>query len=118
MSAPAAPLARRESDLLARVAEGETYVEIARAWVVAETTVRHAGFRVMRKLGARTITHAVHLAHLAGLLESRPERHGDHPGYMRHVRAGEEPCGACRVGERAYRKELRAARKAPKVDAA
>jgi DNA-binding CsgD family transcriptional regulator len=97
-------------ELLTRVATGETYPQIAKDWVVAEITVRTTGVRVMRKLGASTIANAVFLACRAGILDPN-RRHGDHPGFAAHKYYGEEPCEACWEGERAYRRELRAARK-------
>lgn len=107
---PLPSLTARELQLITRVAEGETYPQIARDWVVAEITVRTTGARVMRKLGASTIANAVFVACREGILEPR-RRHGDHPGFAAHVYRGEDPCEACREGERAYRRELRAARK-------
>jgi DNA-binding CsgD family transcriptional regulator len=104
-------------ELLTRVANGESYPQLARDWVVEQITVRTTGVRVMRKLGANTITHAVFLAVQTGLLDPR-RRHGDHPGFVAHQRRGEDPCEACWDGERAYRRERRAARKAAKGHAA
>lgn len=109
---PAMYLTARELELLTRVANGETYIQIARDWVVEEVTVRGTGFRVLRKLGANNITHAVLLACRAGILDGRPQRHGDHAGYAAHVYRGEDPCAACKAGESQYRAERRAARKA------
>lgn len=114
MTAPATVpvLTARETEVLRRVAAGDTYVHIARDWIVQPVTVRTVGLHIIRKLGARTITHAVFLACRAGLLDGRAQRHGDHAGYARHVYAGEEPCEACREGERAYRQAYRAGRRA------
>lgn len=97
--------------LLTRVAEGETYRQVAKDWVVAEITVRTTGARVMRKLGACTIAHAVFLAVQLRILDPT-RRHGDHPGFAAHRYYGEEPCEACWDGERAYRRERHAARRA------
>jgi DNA-binding CsgD family transcriptional regulator len=107
---PAPSLSGREMELLNRVAEGETYPQIAVDWVVADITVRTTGVRVMRKLGASTITNAVFLAVRFGLLDPN-RRHGDHAGFAAHRYRGEDPCEACWEGERAYRRGLRAARK-------
>jgi hypothetical protein len=74
--------------------------------------------RVLDKLGAANAPHAVLLACRAGLLDGRPQRHGDHAGYVAHARRGEDPCDACDAGERAYRADLRANRKRVAVDAA
>lgn len=106
-------LSPRESEVLRRVANGETYRQVASDWGVEEITARTAGVRVMRKLGANTITHAVHLAWQAGIL--RRERHGDHAGYAAHLYRREEPCDLCKAGERDYRN---ARRNQPKEQAA
>ncbi|MFF9287564.1 response regulator transcription factor [Streptomyces griseosporeus] len=107
---PSHPLTARELELLTRVANGESYPQLAKDWGVEPISVRTTGVRVMRKLGANTITHAVFLAVQAGLLDPR-RRHGDHAGFAAHRYRGEEPCEACWEGERAYRRERRAARK-------
>ncbi|MEU5043211.1 helix-turn-helix domain-containing protein [Streptomyces griseorubiginosus] len=110
---PVPSLTDREMELLTRVANGESYPQIAADWVVEQITVRTTGVRVLRKLGANHITHAVFLACRAGLLDGRPQRHGDHAGFAAHERRGEDPwaCEACAEGERAYRRDRRAARK-------
>jgi DNA-binding CsgD family transcriptional regulator len=94
-------LTARESEALRRVANGETYRQIAADWGVEEITVRTTGSRVLRKLGANNIAHAVHLAYQAGIL--RRERHGDHAGYAAHIYRRETPCDPCKAGEREYR---------------
>jgi DNA-binding CsgD family transcriptional regulator len=108
---PLPSLTARELELLTRVANGESYPQIAADWVVEQITVRTTGARVLRKLGANNITHAVFLACGMRILEPT-RRHGDHPGFNAHKYRGEEPCEACWEGERAYRAERRAARKA------
>ncbi|MFF0588480.1 LuxR C-terminal-related transcriptional regulator [Streptomyces sp. NPDC003781] len=110
MNAPS--LSPRQLELLRRVANGETYRQLASDWGVAELSVRATGARVLRKFDANSIAHAVHLAHLAGIL--RRERHGDHAGFTAHVRRGEDPWACtqgCPEGERAYRAERRQQRK-------
>ncbi|MER5902980.1 LuxR C-terminal-related transcriptional regulator [Streptomyces mirabilis] len=105
-------LSQREADVLRRVANGETYRQLASDWGVEEVTVRTTGVRVMRKLGANTIAHAVHLAHLAGIL--RRERHGDHAGFAAHRYRGEDPWACtqgCPEGERTYRADQRQRRR-------
>ncbi|WP_157849399.1 response regulator transcription factor [Streptomyces violaceorubidus] len=100
-----------ELAVLERAANGATYALIARDLGYQEKSVSKMALRLARKLGARNITHAVFLAVAAGVLDPR-RRHGDHPGFVAHRRRGEEPCEACWDGERAYRRERRAARKA------
>ncbi|MDX3531187.1 LuxR C-terminal-related transcriptional regulator [Streptomyces sp. ID05-39B] len=108
---PVPSLTARERELLTRVANGESYRQVAKDWTVEEITVRSAGARLLKKLGANNITHAVFLACRDGILDPN-RRHGDHPGFIAHKRRGEEPCEACWHGERAYRTERRRARKA------
>ncbi|MEU6925523.1 helix-turn-helix transcriptional regulator [Streptomyces sp. NPDC046631] len=115
---PAVSLTENELTVLQRAAQGETYAAIAQALGYAEKSVNKMGFRLIRKLGASNITHAVLLACQAGLLDGKPRRHGDHAGFAAHQYRGEEPCEACWEGERAYRRGRKAARKATKVDAA
>jgi DNA-binding CsgD family transcriptional regulator len=110
-------LSAREFDLLSRVANGESYRELARDWGVEEITVRTTGARVLRKLGANNITHAVLLACRAGLLDGRPQRHGDHAGYVAHQRRGETPCEACAAGELEYQAERARIKRQQRADA-
>lgn len=98
-------LTARQLELLRRVANGETYRQIATDWGIEEITARTTGYRVIRKLGANNITHAVHLAYQAGIL--RRERHGDHAGYAAHIYRREDPCDLCKAGERDYRNSRR-----------
>ena len=107
-----ADLTPREKEVLARVAQGDTYASIASTYGLSLRTICWVGQVINRKLGARNITHAVLLACRAGILDGRPQRHGDHAGYEAHRRRGEDPtqCEPCRVGERDYRNELKAQR--------
>ncbi|MFI9271819.1 response regulator transcription factor [Kitasatospora sp. NPDC052896] len=111
-------LTAHQHTILQRVADGHTYAEIARELTMTEKGLQAGVRRVLVKLGARNAPHAVHIAHQAGLLGHRPERHGDHAGYARHVRAGEDPreCPlGCHAAELAYRASRRAARTASKT---
>ena len=99
------PLVDREVQVLALIAKGGSYAEIAVELHLARASVKNYAHSAIKKLGARSQAHAVHLAHLSGIL--RRERHGDHAGFVAHTRRGEEPCGACWAGEREYRAELR-----------
>lgn len=103
---------RRQLDLLRAVAAGDTYAEIARRTGGSVPGVKSTLLRLKRHLGARTVAHAVHLAYQAELF-TVAGRHGDHAGYMRHVRRGEDPrtCPhGCHAGELTYRAQRRAAR--------
>lgn len=99
----------RESEFLQRLADGETTREIADAWNMAQTSIWTVAERLRKKLGAKTNEHAVLLACRAGILDGRPrsQRHGDHAGYTQHQKRGEEACGPCKAGERAYQVERR-----------
>lgn len=108
-----ADLTARELDVLTRMANGSTYEAIGREYDRSVRTICWIGQVVMRKLGARSIAHAVLLACQAGILDGRPRRHGDHAGYAAHVYRGEDPtlCEPCRAGESAYRIARRAERR-------
>ena len=106
---PGMPLVEREIQVLKLIAEGGSYAEIAAELILAHASVKNYAHSAIKKLGARSQAHAVHLAHLAGLL--RRERHGDHAGYAAHVYRGEEPCDRCKAGEAEYRAERRQRRR-------
>jgi len=108
---PVPSLAAREVEYLERLAHGETIQEIARAWNYEESGARSIGERLRKKLGAKTNTQAVFVAVQLKILDPA-RRHGDHAGFAAHRYRGEEPCDECWEGERAYRRERRAARKA------
>ena len=115
---PVPSLTPREVEYLERLAQGESIQEIAQECHYEESGARSIGERLRKKLGARTNTQAVFLACQAGILDGRPQRHGDHAGFAAHRYRGEEPCEACWQGERAYRADRRAARKAAQQHAA
>lgn len=111
MTAPGRPvLTELERQTLELVAQGVTYLQIGRQRGTSEIAPRNQMGRVLRKLGAQTAAHAVFLACQAGLLDGRPQHHGDHNGYEAHVRRRDEICDPCRDGERAYRAALKAAK--------
>ena len=109
---PAPSLTDHEVRVLEFVALGYTHEQIARELVMTPKGVTPTVNRAVKKLGARNAPHAVLLACRAGLLDGRPQRHGDHAGFAAHRYRGEEPCEECWEGERAYRRDLRAARRA------
>lgn len=111
-------LTGRERLVLERVAGGDTYAAVARSLGISHNTAEWYGKQVMRKLGAKSIAHAVLLACQAGVLDGRPRRHGDHAGFAAHRARSEEPCDECWAGERVYRADLRRARRTAKADAA
>ena len=109
MTAP--QLSDRELHVLQRAAKGEIYDRIAADWGVTGRTVKQIASKMFAKLGARSMPHAVFLACRSGLLDGRPQRHGDHAGFAAHRYRGEEPCDACRAGEREYRAQQRRRRR-------
>lgn len=113
---PTPSLSEVELAVLQGVANGRTYRTIAKQINYTYKSVKEVGVRVLRKLGAEDMPHAVFLACGAGILDPR-RRHGDHAGFAAHRYRGEKPCEACWEGERAYRRERRAARNARSVSA-
>lgn len=108
---PAPSLAGNEMAVLQGAAAGETYAQTAARIFLTEKSVSNVGLRVMAKLGARTMAQAVFVAVQLKILDPT-RRHGDHAGFAAHRYYGEEPCEECWEGERAYRRDRRAARKA------
>ncbi|MFF1544114.1 hypothetical protein [Streptomyces sp. NPDC058291] len=109
-TSPGGELTALETAALRHAADGHTIESSARLLSSSMPAVQDARHRLMGKLGAQSMAHAVHLAHQAGIL--RRERHGDHAGYAAHTYRGEEPCDPCKAGERAYRNDRRQQRKA------
>jgi DNA-binding CsgD family transcriptional regulator len=100
-------LTDNELAVLRGCAAGETNSETAQRLHFNVKAVEKINTRVFRKLGANNAPHAVLLACQAGILDGRPQRHGDHAGYAAHWYRGEDPCDACRRGERVYRNSRR-----------
>ncbi|MEW1803248.1 LuxR C-terminal-related transcriptional regulator [Streptomyces virginiae] len=94
-------------------AEGSTHAAIGYQLGIDEKSVGKLMTEVFRKLGAVSMPNAVLLACRAGLLDGRPQRHGDHAGYEAHRRRGETPCEACKAGERAHRSRYKGRQKPP-----
>lgn len=108
----AATLNANELAVLTAAAAGDTYAVIGARLGLCEKAVSKIAVRAGRKLGATNIANAVFLACRAGILDGRPQRHGDHAGYEAHRRRGETPCEACKVGERAHRSRYKGRQKA------
>ena len=108
---PTSSLTPRETEVLKLASTGKSYIQIARALGVTENTVHTFLGRIFRRRGAQNLPHAVLLGCQTGVLDGRPQRHGDHAGFAAHRYRGEEPCEACWEGERAYRRARRAARR-------
>ena len=107
---PAPSLNPAEMTVLRGRANGLTYMQLAAQMHYTYSSTVNVGSRVIEKMGARDMAHAVFIGVQTGLLDPR-RRHGEHAGFAAHRYRGEEPCEACWEGERAYRRALRAARK-------
>lgn len=105
------PLTTLELHVLEQIANGLSCREIAAANSYTHHAALKTTTRILRKLNAQNRAHAVFLAVATGVLDPT-RRHGDHAGFVAHRRRGEEPCEACWEGERAYRRDRRAVRKA------
>lgn len=105
-------LTEHQLRILRMVAAGRTHAQIAAELCLTPKGLTSGVNRVLAKLGASNAPHAVLLACRAGILDGRPQRHGDHAGYVAHVRRGEDPkdCPPCWAGERAYRNNPNATR--------
>jgi len=97
----------REIEFLSRLGRGETTRQIAEAWHMEMTSIWTVAERLRRKLGATTNEQAILLACQAGILDGRPQRHGDHAGFVAHTRRREAPCDDCVRGELDYRAQRR-----------
>jgi DNA-binding CsgD family transcriptional regulator len=104
-STPTRDLTELDVAVLRCAAQGHTIEATAHQLGKTATAVQDTRHRLMGKLGAKSLPHAVHLAWEIGIL--RRERHGDHPGYAAHLYRGESPCEACKAGERDYRNSRR-----------
>lgn len=113
MTAPPTDLlSERQRRILWHRAQGLSGPQIARLEYVAVSTVDWHERVIRHVLGARNITHAVHLATLSGLIGARIDC-GDRPAYLRHLRRGEPTDLACRLANARHSVEQRAARLAP-----
>ncbi|MEV4424023.1 helix-turn-helix transcriptional regulator [Streptomyces sp. NPDC049602] len=104
-----AELTAHQIEVLRMVAEGRTHSEIAARLVVTPKGATATVNRVLAKLGANNAPHAVLLACQAGILDGRPQRHGDHAGYEAHRKRGEDPrdCEPCWLGEQAHKRAMK-----------
>ena len=72
----AAPLTKRETQILTHVAEGNTNKEIASILSISEQTIKNHVSAILRKLNANDRAHAVTLALQSGWIspEAKPRR--------------------------------------------
>lgn len=61
----------REMELLRAVAAGGSYKQLATRWGITPAGAKAAGGRLLKRLGARSMAHAVDIAWRAGLLGGR-----------------------------------------------
>lgn len=115
---PTVSLSPRQQEVLQHAANGLSIPETAKIMHLAVGTIHYHQQVIVTALRARNIMNAVFLACQAGVLDGRRRRHGDHAGFTAHRVRGEEPCEACWVGERAYRRGRKAARKTRSAHAA
>jgi DNA-binding NarL/FixJ family response regulator len=80
----AAPLTKRETQILTYVAEGNTNKEIASILSISEQTIKNHVSAILRKLNANDRAHAVTLALQSGWIspEARPRRIAEDFGEM------------------------------------
>ncbi|MFJ5644088.1 response regulator transcription factor [Streptomyces sp. NPDC093223] len=108
------PVTPHQLKALQLAATGHTHQQIASELGISEKSVGKLMTEIFRKIGAKSMPHAVLLACQAGILDGRPQRHGDHAGFTAHVRRGEDPWACphgCPEGERTYRTERRRTRR-------
>jgi len=76
MQGVAAPLTKRETEILTYVAEGNSNKEIARILTISEQTIKNHVSAILRKLNANDRAHAVTLALRGGWIspEAKPRR--------------------------------------------
>jgi two-component system response regulator DegU len=76
MEGVAAPLTKRETQILTYVAEGNTNKEIAHILSISEQTIKNHVSAILRKLNANDRAHAVALALHSGWIspEAKPRR--------------------------------------------
>ncbi|MFD4921184.1 response regulator transcription factor [Streptomyces goshikiensis] len=112
MTAPARPggqLSELETQVLRLAARGSTIAAIARTLGSTPPAVQDSRHRLMAKLGARNIAHAVHLGTLLGLIGQYSDC-GDRAAYLRHLRRKEAACPACKLANARHAVDQRAGR--------
>lgn len=79
MEGVAAPLTKRETEILTYVAEGNSNKEIARILTISEQTIKNHVSAILRKLNANDRAHAVALALRSGWItpEAKPRKSPD-----------------------------------------
>lgn len=106
---PGPELSDRQRTILWHRAQGLSGPQIARTERIAVSTVDWHERVIRHALDAQNITHAVHLAHVAGLIGTYPDC-GDRNAYLRHLRRREPTCTACRAANARHAVDQRAGR--------
>ena len=107
-------LSVRQRQILWLRAQGLSGPQIARREHIAIGTLAYHEQVIVTRLEARNITHAVHLAGMAGLIGER-EDCGDRAAYLRHLRRREDACLACRAANARHEADRRAGRLATRT---
>jgi DNA-binding CsgD family transcriptional regulator len=97
------PLTEFQRRIVQHAALGFTQRETARELGTTWQSVAHSGRMAMRKLDARSMAHAVHLAGIAKLISPYPC--GDYRTYTWHLNHGVPLDEACRAARREYDNE-------------
>jgi len=79
---PGQELTEQEQDVLEWLARGWTYARVGRVTGLSVSGVKYTVDRIVVKLGAQNLVHAVHQAHCLGLL--------DHPAAARRRKARQD----------------------------
>lgn len=88
-------LTDRETEVLQHMACGDTYRQAGHRMGLTASGAQSRAESAIHKLGALSITHAVHLAGMRGLIGWYRDC-GSRYAYRRHLRNGEVPCAPCR----------------------
>jgi DNA-binding CsgD family transcriptional regulator len=105
------PLSSGELATLQWLARGASYKQVGRHRGVTTKAAESTGHRILVKLGALSMAHAVHIAHCRGIICMYPDC-GDRAAYLRHIRRGETPGIMCRKAQARNSRERRARSKA------
>jgi DNA-binding CsgD family transcriptional regulator len=102
-------LTERQRRILWHRSQGLSARKVAAAEHLATGTVSWHESVIRTRLGARDMTHAVHLATLLGVIGQYLDCI-DRASYLRHLRRGEAPCPACKAANARHGVEQRAGR--------
>jgi DNA-binding CsgD family transcriptional regulator len=104
---PSRELTARDREVLWLMSQGMTYSQVGRRLGMAEQGAKSAARRVMFKLGALSIAHAVALALLEGWI-GRWQGCGTHAAYQRHRKLHHTADPACLMAKARHDRDYRA----------